>query len=362
MNRYRSVPSMVTPLMRTTVVVLSAMCALCSGCATATTTLWWKKEKPSNNPTSVVEFWKEDVMEFAGVPTRGFGGRLMFYDQNAPAELRECPVKINGRLTIYAFNDADYERGSTAAEKKFVFESEEVEKAYSEASLMGHSYSFWLPWDTNIDGERQKICLIAILENKNHVPVLRSNEANRVMLPGKNSKPSGVTSSTVRRASVIDDSGDRTMNRISGIRDEWNLDNGGSDNQNLISRKTRRTETIPLTRTGAFAQPGAPGVEQQVQKFELPKLHQRKTTGKTDTASGKGTNDAVDAGSDAKQGSSGKPENGGKLGSDLKSDRVTGKTPTVLVGPLNDNPDALAELSTVLGKRTAYPIGQGPAT
>ncbi|MDO4557848.1 MAG: hypothetical protein Q4C47_02660, partial [Planctomycetia bacterium] len=309
-------------------------------CTSVTTSslYWWKKEEPSEHPTRVVEFWKEDVLTVDGVTTRGFGGRLVFYDSSRKKKNDEHdrPVKITGRLTVYAFDDSDYEQGSSAAEKKFVFEPEQLEKAYRETSLLGHSYCFWLPWDSDMNAPRKKICLIAILEDNEGRPVLRSTEANRVQLPGcspaKTEKP--LRGTEVRKSRIVgEDATPELMSHAENIRQEWSTDSRGRNSGK------RKTETIPLNPNGSFARPGAPGAEQPSRTVRLPDIHRKKTdattTGRTDDSSETCTDDSTE-----------------------QTTRKSQRTRTVLNGPLNDDTTSVDSLNQVLHNRNGLTIGQ----
>lgn len=133
------------------------LAALVVGCAPlelskeSVPTLW--KPKPQT-PESMVDFWGEYLHHAEGTPSvRGFGGRLMFYGLKASA-----PIVVDGTVTIYAYDDSKGPRVDDQPDKKFVFTREELAKHYSKSSL-GHSYSFWLPWD-EAGGEKKRITLI----------------------------------------------------------------------------------------------------------------------------------------------------------------------------------------------------------
>ena len=105
-------------------------------------------------PRQVVPVWSDTVLHQSGVAaTRGFGGRLMFYGQD-----KNKPIKVEGSLVVYAWDDS---KGSMerAPDRKYVFPAETLQSHYS-ASTLGHSYSFWVPWDA-AGGQLQHSTLIS---------------------------------------------------------------------------------------------------------------------------------------------------------------------------------------------------------
>jgi len=133
-------------------------------------------------PSSMVAVWKPSTFEKPGSKSiRGFGGR--FYFHNAKNE----PVKVDGLLTIYGYDDAN---GGTSgkADRKFVFESSTLQKHYS-ASGLGDSYSFWVPWD-EVGGFEKTITLIPVFKSANgQIP---ESKPATLRLPGK--KPEVIAS------------------------------------------------------------------------------------------------------------------------------------------------------------------------
>src|SRR6056297_1114913 len=78
-----------------------------TGCSSLTTSESpWKKlpwmgeeeEEPYPNPRKMAVTWTPDViMRTGATPTRGFGGRVFFYDE------KTRPVPVDGELAIQAF-------------------------------------------------------------------------------------------------------------------------------------------------------------------------------------------------------------------------------------------------------------------
>jgi hypothetical protein len=166
-------------------------------------------------PRSMVAIWKPSTYEKPGTKSlRGFGGR--FYFHNAQNE----PVKVDGTLTIYGYDDANGD-SSGKADRKFVFQSDTFQQHHSESGI-GDSYSFWVPWD-EVGGLERTITLIPVFKSADgQIP---QSQPATLRLPGKKPKvvasaeeslygpgtqvisASGVVSQKpmVRQASVIDD-------------------------------------------------------------------------------------------------------------------------------------------------------------
>ncbi len=120
------------------------------------------KSKPKPRiPERMVDAWTDTVLHQSGQRgVRGFGGRVMFY-----AKDQDEAVAVDGTFTVYAFDDSDAEADADAdpdhqsPDKKYVFSREQLAEHYSKSPL-GHSYSFWIPWD-EVGGEEKRITLIS---------------------------------------------------------------------------------------------------------------------------------------------------------------------------------------------------------
>ncbi len=144
-----------TTIQRLLPLALTAALAGCASMNLNTSVPWAKKEKPQETrPQRMVAIWTDTVLHTAGKPsTRGFGGRLYFYDDKSKA------VPVDGSLVVYAFDDS---RGGVTRQpdKKFVFKAEDFVRHADETQL-GQSYSVWLPWDA-LGGERTQVTLIPL--------------------------------------------------------------------------------------------------------------------------------------------------------------------------------------------------------
>ncbi|WP_068137958.1 hypothetical protein [Roseimaritima ulvae] len=135
-----------------------------------------KKEKepePYPNPAKMAVTWTPDVILRTGsTPTRGFGGRVFFYDE------KSRPVPVEGELAVQAIRTAE---GQEPELKRYAFTPEQFTKHYSQSDL-GASYSIWIPWDA-AGGEETKITLVPSFKTKEGNIV--QGTSSIVALPGK---------------------------------------------------------------------------------------------------------------------------------------------------------------------------------
>lgn len=135
-----------------------------------------KKEETFGTPQKMAVIWKDTTLQTANNPTvRGFGGRVFFYDDE------NQPIKVDGEMVIYGFKS---DSGSTKADKKFVFRREQLNEHYGETD-MGHSYSFWIPWD-KLGGNRTSVTLIPAFKSADGKLVKGGQTIN--VLPGPEPK------------------------------------------------------------------------------------------------------------------------------------------------------------------------------
>ncbi len=143
----------------------------------------WPGAKPApRTPSRVADVWTDTVLNEPGkIGIRGFGGRVMFYD-----ERDDKPVVVDGTLTVYAFADDDADPTNSVPEKKFIFPADKLQRHYSESSI-GHSYSFWLPWDEVGKRERQISLMTRFEDRSGRVVVgrlIRKTLPGRIETPG----------------------------------------------------------------------------------------------------------------------------------------------------------------------------------
>lgn len=136
----------------------------------------WFNNKP-RQPDRITVFWTDTVLNQPGVPSvRGFGGRLMFFANGS-----DRPVKVEGSLHVFGYDDTDNDLSQMAPDRKYIFTADQLERHYSKAKL-GHSYSFWIPWD-QAGGEQRVVSLVCRFESKEGGSVI--SDSLRQVLPGK---------------------------------------------------------------------------------------------------------------------------------------------------------------------------------
>ncbi len=131
--------------------------------------------EPYPNPVRLAVTWTPDTLVQTGrTPTRGFGGRVFFYDE------KSRPVPVEGALMVHGFDDSseDPEEGV----KRFAFTSEQFTRHFSQSDL-GASYSIWIPWDA-IGGDQKRISLVTSFQTAAGNTV--QGTPATLLLPGKN--------------------------------------------------------------------------------------------------------------------------------------------------------------------------------
>lgn len=173
-----------------------AVVAACAGCSTLALTDpvgWMKRDEDREKvPTRMVAVWTDTIMHQPGRPgVRGIGGRIMFYPREG-----EQPVKANGTLTVYAYDDSENAATDAAPARKFVFLPDQFAKRHS-TSQLGDSYNVWLPWD-EVGNVARQLTLIARFEPQEGAVVL--SDPSRQLLPGAAATPA--VSTAVRETRV----------------------------------------------------------------------------------------------------------------------------------------------------------------
>lgn len=134
-------------------------------------------DKPPGRLSAV---WTDTIMTQPDKPAmRGFGGRIMFFDQN------DEPIKTEGTMEVYAWDETDRDPANPAPDRKFVFHTKDFEKHYSKGRL-GHSYSFWIPWD-EVGGKQTQISLMVKFSPTHGGKII--GEQSKHVLPGSISTP-----------------------------------------------------------------------------------------------------------------------------------------------------------------------------
>ena len=136
------------------------------------------KDDEVQTPDRVIAVWVDTIKYTQGeTPTRGFGGKLMFYHDK-----EEKPVKVEGDLVIYAFDEDGRKPTDPRPTRKYVFQAEQFKEHLKPDPKMGDTYHFFLPWD-NVGGYQKKISMIVRFQPKLGAVVV--SEQTKHMLPGK---------------------------------------------------------------------------------------------------------------------------------------------------------------------------------
>lgn len=218
------------PVLMTLAVIASVALTGCSS-LTGETAVWkklpWvgkKEPKPYPNPQKMAVTWAPDViMRTGATPTRGFGGRVFFYDE------KTRPVPVDGELAIQAFVPGP--DGKPVDLKRYGFTAEQFTRHYSQTDL-GGSYSIWIPWDA-VGGDETKITLIPSFRTKEGKMV--NGTASVVLLPGKKSYLSEPQSNPLN--------GEMYAEADSMPQGAWTSSNS---NRELYRRSGLTTTTIPV--------------------------------------------------------------------------------------------------------------------
>lgn len=136
----------------------------------------WKKEYQKPNTVSVI--WSPDILTMTGKPpTRGFGGRVFFYNERTQA------VPVDGELIVHGYRGDPMlgESEQVQADKTFRFTAEQLTGHFSPSEL-GASYSVWIPWDA-ADGFREEVTLIPTFKGLDGLVV--QGAPAKLFLPGR---------------------------------------------------------------------------------------------------------------------------------------------------------------------------------
>lgn len=156
-----------------------------AGCKTTFTTLAEKipftpqynaAKVRSEQPVRMALIWTEALLSLPGKPTtRGFGGRIYFYNQD------NKPVTVTGEFVVNAFDDTIEAEGTGQPKRKYVYTTKQFSRHYSKTRI-GDSYSIWLPWDA-AGGQRREISLLPIFKPEAGSVIVGNQSRN--ILPGK---------------------------------------------------------------------------------------------------------------------------------------------------------------------------------
>lgn len=168
--------------------------------------MWWKAEKPEPQvPARLVSTWTDTTLNVPGRKSkRGFGGRIMFFSRAGNE-----PVRVDGQLVVYAYDESAGDPSSAAPTRRYVFPPDQFARHQSESTL-GPSYSVWLPWD-EVGGPLKNVSLIARFEPRGG-PLIVGDQTSHLLpgqqlaeeksLPASSSEPVQLTTFQESAASV----------------------------------------------------------------------------------------------------------------------------------------------------------------
>lgn len=162
--------------------MLCCCVAALTGCTIFETdaTQFFRKEPKFGTPHQMIPLWTDTVLHQIGNRARrGCGGRFMFYT----AEGKES-IRVDGALMVYVWDDTRSSR-QRKPDRKYVFPADSLQNHFSK-SKVGHSYSFWIPWD-DAGSERAELTVAARFVGRNGVDI--TSPASKVILPGPVSMP-----------------------------------------------------------------------------------------------------------------------------------------------------------------------------
>jgi hypothetical protein len=159
---------------------------------------WSTAKSEAPQPARMTVAWTHATETESGRQMRGFRGRVFFYPKDktpaagksADGQLAEkdhgTPIKVDGTLTVYAFNVLPGGKLNAASPRKFLFQPEKLKKQCAE-SKQGPSYTVWLPWDT-VGGPPQQVSLWTRFDGINRGAVVMSDHSAQ-LLPGVSQMP-----------------------------------------------------------------------------------------------------------------------------------------------------------------------------
>lgn len=165
--------------------ILALASLLFAGCQTLQTPDWAKSWLPESKPklveskysrpARIAVLWSPAMLNNPGnKPTRGFGGRIYFYDA------KDTAVPVEGQLVVYAYNNSSPHSDGKTPDRKYAFTPEQFTQHFSPTEL-GASYSVWIPWD-EVGNAQQEISLVPIFTASNGQLIV--GQPSKTLLPG----------------------------------------------------------------------------------------------------------------------------------------------------------------------------------
>jgi hypothetical protein len=141
-----------------------------------------KKDK-FQRPVRMAAIWTPTTMTSpSGSVTRGFGGRLYFYNDVGE------PIAVEGQLMVYAYDDSQRtsashvksDGGVEDADRKYAFTSDQFSGHFAPSDF-GPAYSVWIPWGPE-NGPQTQVSLIPVFTSSSGAIVMA--QAARNVLKG----------------------------------------------------------------------------------------------------------------------------------------------------------------------------------
>jgi hypothetical protein len=167
--------------------LVSIACAL-AGCSTMgveNSAAWSTAKREPQQAARMTIAWTHSSEKPLGQPElRGFRARIRFYDAPAAKDgskaARAPSIKVDGTVTVYAFDETLGAKWGTSKSRKFVVTPAQLRKQHVEIGR-GHEYDLWFPWD-KVGGAPLQIRFLVRFDPAKVGPVLIS-ENSRYRLP-----------------------------------------------------------------------------------------------------------------------------------------------------------------------------------
>lgn len=162
--------------------MLCCFCVTMTGCTIFEPNIaqMFKKEPEIQTPHQMIPLWTDTVLHQSGKKSlRGCGGRFMFYTGDSKEGIR-----VDGAVTVYVWDDSRSSQ-QRKPDRKYIFPAEDIQKHYS-MSRVGHSYSFWIPWD-DAGSDRAELSIVTRFIGRDGTDI--TTPASKVILPGPISMP-----------------------------------------------------------------------------------------------------------------------------------------------------------------------------
>jgi len=191
----------------------------------------WEKDK-TKVPVRMTDLWTFTVLRQTGQPgVRGFGGRVIFFNADDKA------IKVDGTITVYAFDARSDDPGRAQAERKFVFLPDDLPKHHEETKL-GHSYNFWLPWD-EVGSKEMQISLVTRYEGKDG-DLLMGSPCRQILSGAKKSENNDAKKPP--RPNLAANAGHGTKDDVKPVSYEEEI-----EDSDLVKSQKSTTTTISLS-------------------------------------------------------------------------------------------------------------------